>query len=70
MKNKRNTHHVFWTGGLDSSFRVINLLRTPDELIQPHYVIRHENSTGSENDDMNSIRMAITKKYPDLRPKL
>lgn len=66
----KNTHQVFWTGGLDSSFRVINLLRTTDELIQPHYVIRHENSTGSEIDAMNNIRRALTKKYPDLRPKL
>lgn len=70
MKNKRNTHHVFWTGGLDSSFRVIHLLRTTDELIQPHYVIRHEESTGNEINAMNNIRRAITHKYPDLRPKL
>ena len=70
MESKKNTHHVFWTGGLDSSFRVINLLRTTDELVQPHYIIRHEFSTGNEIDAMNNIRRGVTRKYPDLRPKL
>ncbi len=44
MKNKKNIHHVFCTVGLDSSFRIISLLRTTNELILPHYVIRHETS--------------------------
>jgi hypothetical protein len=70
VKEKEKVHHVFWTGGLDSSFRVINLLRTSGDLIQAHYVIRHENSTGKEIDAMNNIRRAITRKYPDLRPRL
>jgi hypothetical protein len=70
VEERRKIHHVFWTGGLDSSFRVIHLLRSSDELVQPHYVIRHEESTGNEINAMNNIRRGITKKYPDLRPKL
>lgn len=70
MENKKKTHQVFWTGGLDSSYRVIRLLLTNEELVQPHYVIRHEESTGNEIDAMNNIRRAITKKFPDLRPNL
>lgn len=70
MKEKENVHHVFWTGGLDSSFRVINLLRTSGELVQPHYVIRHEESTGNEIDAMNNIRRGVTRLYPDIRPNL
>lgn len=69
-KEKRTVRHVFWTGGLDSTYRVIDLLRTSEELVKPHYIIRHEESTGNEIDAMNNIRRGVTRKYPDLRPKL
>jgi hypothetical protein len=70
MKNKKNTHNVFWTGGRDSTFRVLQLLFTTEEEVQPHYVIRHEESTGNEIDAMNNIRRALSRNHPDIRPKL
>lgn len=70
MKEKDKIHHVFWTGGLDSTFRVIQLLLTTREPVQPHYIIRHEESTGNEIDTMNNIRRAVSREYPELRPNL
>lgn len=70
MNEKKKTNHVFWTGGLDSTFRVIHLLLSTGEPVQPHYIIRREESTGNEIDAMNNIRRAIANKYPDLRPNL
>lgn len=65
-----NVHHVFWTGGRDSSFRVLQVLFNTDKKVQPHYVIRHEESTGNEIDAMNSIRRELTRSYPQARPRL
>lgn len=31
--------HIFWTGGWDSTFRVMELLTFTDRPIQPHYVV-------------------------------
>ena len=70
MPDQAKPHHVFWTGGLDSTARVIHLLLSTGEEIQPHYIIRSEESTGNEIDAMNNIRRAVSKKYPELRPKL
>ena len=70
MIEQAKQHHVFWTGGLDSTTRVIHLLLSTREEIQTHYIIRAAESTGNEIDAMNNIRRAVTKKYPELRPRL
>ena len=36
--------HIFWTGGLDSTYRVVELSRT-ECVIQPHYIIINGRST-------------------------
>jgi hypothetical protein len=69
MKEKEEIHHVFWTGGQDSTFRLLQLLSTTNELIQPHYVVRHEESTGNEIDTMTIIRRAAIKKFPEWRSR-
>lgn len=69
MTANKKTHHVFWTGGLDSSFRVLYLLMTTDDLVQAHYIIRHEESTGNEINAMNNIRRAVGERSPDLRKR-
>jgi hypothetical protein len=65
MKEKDQIQHVFWTGGLDSTYRVIFLLLNTELPVRPHYIIRHEESTGSEIDAMNDIRRAFARKYPE-----
>jgi len=46
------------------------LLMTTDHLVQPHYIIRHEESTGNEIDAMNNLRRAVGKRSPELRTRL
>lgn len=37
--NDKPLHRVLWTGGWDSTFRVLNLLSSTDHVIQPYYLI-------------------------------
>lgn len=60
---------MFWTGGLDSSFRLIQLLYTTNFKVQPHYLVRRENSTGVEIDTMIRIRRAVVNQTPELRSR-
>lgn len=69
MKEKQKTSHVFWTGGQDSTFRLLQLLLTTEDLVQAHYIVRHEGSTGNEIDTQNKIRRATIEKHPELRSR-
>ncbi len=69
MQESNDTVNIFWTGGLDSTFRLIQLLTTTSDLVQPHYLVRHEDSTGVEIATMIKIRRAIVRKYPDVRSR-
>ncbi|MBN2167180.1 MAG: hypothetical protein JW717_12945 [Marinilabiliaceae bacterium] len=69
MDEKVKIVHVFWTGGLDSTFRVMQLLLTTDHYVQPHYIVRHENSTGIEIDTMIKMRREIIRIFPKVRPR-
>jgi 7-cyano-7-deazaguanine synthase in queuosine biosynthesis len=69
MKDKENTINIFWTGGLDSTFRLIQCLTTTTCMIQPHYIVRHEDSTGIEIDTMIQIRRNIVRKFPEVRSR-
>lgn len=69
MKEKEEVHHVLWTGGNDSTFRVLYLLMNTDEMVQTHYIIRHEESTGNEIDAMNNIRRAVLREHPELNDR-
>ena len=56
MKEHETPQNVFWTGGLDSTFRVLYLLHNTNKTVQPHYIVRHEDSTGNEIDAMIKIQ--------------
>jgi len=58
--------HLFWTGGWDSTFHLIQLLRETDDEIQPHYIVRHEDTTGIEIYVMTLIRREIIRVFPDV----
>lgn len=54
-----STHHVLWTGGWDSSYRVLELALVEDEHVQPHYLIDPDRaSTPYELAAMDAIRSA------------
>jgi len=61
--------NIFWTGGLDSTFRLVQLLTTTTYMVQPHYIVRHEDSTGNEINTMIQIRRTIVRKFPEVRPR-
>ncbi len=61
--------HVVWTGGWDSTFRVVQLLMTTDEVVQPHFLIRDEGSTDIEINAMNNIRRLISREYTSVMPR-
>lgn len=69
MTEAKEKINIFWTGGLDSTFRLIQLLTTTTSMIQPHYIVRHEDSTGIEINTMIQIRRAIIRKYPQIRSR-
>lgn len=70
----RRMKHVLWTGGWDSTFRVLFLLLIEHETVQPHYIIDPERkSKAIELHTLEKIRNATVAKYPDtvcrfLRP--
>ena len=60
---------IFWTGGLDSTFRLVQLLMTTTNMVEPHYIVRHEDSTGIEINTMIQIRRTLIRKYPEVRSR-
>ena len=67
MKEQNSIRNVFWTGGMDSTARLIRVLLTTKAPVQPHFVIRHEECTGHEINAQNNIRRAFGRKYPELK---
>jgi 7-cyano-7-deazaguanine synthase in queuosine biosynthesis len=64
------TKDLFWTGGWDSTFRLLQLLFEEERSVQPHYIMRSEESTGTEIDAMANIRRYINRNYPEHRSLL
>lgn len=55
---------------MDSTFNLIQQLMTTSAQVRPHYIVRHENSTGTEIDTMNNISRALFSKHPEFRSRL
>jgi len=69
MKETENKVNLFWTGGWDSTFRLVQLLMTTGSVVQPHYIVRTEDVTGIEISTMIRIRRAIVRGYPEVEPR-
>ena len=58
--------HVFWTGGWDSTFRVLYLLLELHETVQPHYIVDpSRKSKERELSTMRQIRTETISKHPE-----
>lgn len=68
MENK--PVNIFWTGGWDSTFRVLQLLIEENRKVQPHFVVRHQASVGKEITTMIDIRRELFSNYPGTRKLL
>ena len=69
MNKMEDILHTFWTGGLDSTFNLIQLLTNSNNMVQPHYIVRHEDSTGIEIDAMIRMRREIVRRFPEVRER-
>lgn len=59
--------HLLWTGGWDSTFRLLQLLFLEKRVVQPHYVIMPQECAGKEIDTIHNIRRKISWNYPEQR---
>ena len=63
--------HLLWTGGWDSTFRLLQLLLLSDRVVQPHYVIDSgRRSTDIELRTMEDLRRALAKEHPAAAGRL
>lgn len=65
MSHDSPVHHVLWTGGWDSTYRVADLVLTYGRAVQPVYVVDPERrSTRIEVSRMEAIAAALASKEP------
>lgn len=59
---------VLWTGGWDSTFRVLDLVINKKEMVQPYYVVdRNRASNKIELKTMKEIKNKINSNFPDSK---
>ncbi|TVQ03549.1 MAG: hypothetical protein EA359_09290 [Balneolaceae bacterium] len=63
--------NLLWTGGWDSTFRLMQLLLVEKVAVQPYYIIDYRReSIGMEFKSMRYLRKKITETYPETRKLL
>lgn len=62
--------HLFWTGGWDSTFRLMQLLFEEKAEVQPHYIIADGQTAAKEIVTMNKIRQHLYDQHPETRELL
>jgi hypothetical protein len=63
--------NILWTGGWDSSFRLLQAAICERTTVQPHYVIDHgRRSVHCEVKAMASIKDRIAERFPDARQRI
>ena len=63
--------HLFWTGGWDSTFRLLELLLTQQRVVQTYYVIDPgRRSTPQELEAMEKIQASIREVSPEAHRRL
>lgn len=70
MKQTEEIHNVLWTGGWDSTYRVVELI-LKGAMIQPYYVIdKNRVSVRKEMDTIKLLRNKIVEAYPTAKDQL
>lgn len=63
--------NLLWTGGWDSSFRLLQLVLVFKKQVQPYYIIDHRrNSLTQEVRAMSTIKRQLDIRYPEARSKI
>lgn len=60
--------NLLWTGGWDSTFRLLYLLLVKEKAVQPYYIIDSDRlSTGLELRTMKDIKQRLFAEYPKIQ---
>jgi hypothetical protein len=71
MESDPRVVNLLWTGGWDSTFRLLNLLLIEKRRVQPYYLIdAHRRSTGMEIRAMRAIKDRLFEEHPYTRELL
>jgi hypothetical protein len=71
QKNNSNAVDLFWTGGWDSSYRLLELLLIKKLTVQPHYIIdARRPSSRYEIHSMNTLKKCLDELFPEVREQL
>jgi hypothetical protein len=63
--------NLLWTGGWDSTFRLLQLLILQNKTVQPHYLIDADRkSTFAELYTMRNIKREIFSRFPNTKERL
>ena len=63
--------HLLWTGGWDSTFRVLQAVVLEERVVQPHYVVDlRRTGFGAEIRAMADIKRRIAERFPAARDRL
>ncbi len=67
MNEKTDPIKLLWTGGSDSSFRMLEIVLMEKKPVQPYYFIapRHRKSVRNEQIAQRKIKQALFRKYPE-----
>jgi len=58
--------HLLWTGGWDSTYRLLEILAQTQRNIQPHYIVdRERTSWDLEMEAMDRLRSAVAERRPE-----
>jgi hypothetical protein len=67
----RGPVNLLWTGGWDSTFRLLQASIVEERTVQPHYVIDHKRrSVQCEVAAMAAIKQAISERFPEARARI
>ena len=69
--NKNEVVNIFWTGGLDSTLRVLKLIVVLKKKVRPHHIIDpYRKSRFEELKAIENVKSAIFKRFPYTRDLL
>jgi 7-cyano-7-deazaguanine synthase in queuosine biosynthesis len=71
MDKNTEAINLFWTGGWDSTFRLLQLLLKYKEVVQPYYALDPDRrSTAAELYAMRNIKRRLFTRFPDAKDLL
>jgi len=66
-----DTTHLLWTGGWDSTFRLVDLLLVKQRVVQPYYLIDHDRASfWIEMRTMHTLKNLLFRRFPECRTRL